>query len=390
MDNTNLTEELVTAKDNAYYIAVILSKKYFIISFTFIFTIAVGIAAFKFMPNMYKSSISLVPPKTNPNGIEGALSGVSSALKDFGLSKMGAGSSGDDYSLMVILNSRKVVDSLIHKYSLAQVYQIPDTFMSKVRKQFEENREISLEREGNYIISIWDIDKQRAANIANDYADIANNLVINIFQEEAVFNLNYMEIRQKTVDSNLNEISKKLENYSKDKMIFSPIDQAKSLSAGLAEIKSQIIINDISYEIAKNKYGENDPNTQNYKLLLEQTKMKLKEAETKPGYAGNFSVSNASEVGLTYAKLFTEFETLSKVKAFLIPSIEKQKLDVNRNIKSLIIVDKAIPADLKDRPKRSVLVLGAFLGGFILSILLVFSYHNMKLFRKKLKQININ
>lgn len=390
MDNNTQTDSSLNVNDNAYYVAVILSKKYFILFFTIIVTVSVGIAAFALLPNMYKSTINLVPPKTSTNGIEGALSGVTSALKDFGLSKMGGGASGDDYSFMVILESREVVDSIIRKYNLAKVYKLPDTLMSKVRKEFELNRDISFEKDGNYLISIWDIDKQRASNIANEYADIANGVAIKLFQEEASFNLKYMERRARTIDSNLNEISKKLESYSRDKMIFSPTDQSKALSVALSELKSQVIMNEISYDLAKNKYGENDPNTQNYKLLLEQTKQKLNDAENSPGFAGNFSVRDASEVGLTFAKLFTEFETLSKVKAFLLPSIEKQRLDVNRNIRSLLIVDRAIPADLKDKPKRSLIVLGAFIGSFILAILLVFAFHNFKSFRNKLKQITIN
>lgn len=390
MDNNTNTEESSLITDNAYYVAIILSKKIFVISFTFIVTLAVGISAFVFLPNMYKSTINLVPPKTSTNGIEGALSGVSSALKDFGLSKMGGGASGDDYSFIVILESREVVDSIIKKHNLAKVYKYPDTLMSKVRKEFEENREITFEKDGNYFISIWDVDKQRAADIANEYADIANGVAIRLFQEEASFNLKYMDSRVKIIDSALNVVSKKLEAYSKDKMIFSPTDQSKSLSLALAELKSQVIVYEISYDMAKNKYGENDPNTQNYKQLILQTKAQLSKAENEPGFAGNFSVKDASGVGLNFAKLFTEFETLSKVKAFLIPTIEKQRIDINRNIRSVLIVDKAIVADLKDKPKRSLLVLGAFLGSFILSILLVFIYHNLKMFRKKINQISIN
>ena len=99
-------------------------------------------------------------------------------------------------------------------------------------------------------------------------------------------------------------------------------------------------------------------------------------------------MTNATDIGLEYARLYTEFETFSKVKAFLIPTLEKTRLDLNKNINNLFVVDQAIPADKKDRPKRSLIVVGAIFGGFILSIFFIIVFHRTKNLLKQIKQYN--
>jgi uncharacterized protein involved in exopolysaccharide biosynthesis len=112
---------------------------------------------------------------------------------------------------------------------------------------------------------------------------------------------------------------------------------------------------------------------------------KISETENNPGAVGNFSMNNATDIGLEFARLYVEFETYSKVKAFLIPTLEKAKLDLHKQISNLFVVDEAIPADKKDRPKRSLIVLGAVAGTFILSIFIIIIVARISRLKQQLK-----
>ena len=104
--------------DSFYFWALIFRNKWFVILFTIIATgISTGVAFY--LPVWYKSTINVVPPK-NPADGDGMGSGISSALKDFGLTKLG-GAKGESYSFTVILNSRTVIDSLIRILSLIHI-----------------------------------------------------------------------------------------------------------------------------------------------------------------------------------------------------------------------------------------------------------------------------
>jgi len=72
----------------------------------------------------------------------------------------------------------------------------------------------------------------------------------------------------------------------------------------------------------------------------------------------------------------------------LLPMVEKAKLDEFSSTQSLYIIDQAIPAEKKDKPHRSVIIVGAFGGSFILAVLLVLFINSLKLFIIRIKKFN--
>jgi len=374
-DNNNIS-------DSFYFWALIYKNKLFIILFTLIVTLASVVIAYK-LPVWYKSTINVVPPKS-PVDSDSPVSGISSALKDFGVTKLGSKGS-DTYSFTVILNSRTVVDSIIMIYNLNKVYNLPQTSMTKIREQFINNSEISIEKDGNYTISIWDTDRNRAAKIANDYVKIANNHASKVFKTEALVNVEYLDNRIATLDTQIDLVSAKISKFSNQKFLIAPEEQAKAVSKAIVDLKSTEIQYEMMLNINKMRYGDNDSQTNTYKNLLSEIRTKINDIENKPGFAGNFSLNQTADVSLEYMKLMSQYEVFTKLKSILLPSLEKSKLDLVRNAQNVFIVDEAMAADQKDKPKRSLIILGAFISSFIFSIFLLIMFSNFSEFRKKYK-----
>lgn len=372
--------------DSFYIWAILYKKKLMIIIFTLLITLGAVIVSF-ILPEKFKSTVNVVPPKSTEDGLGGALSSVSSTLKNFGITKLGGAGGAESYTFIVILNSRNVIDSVIHKFELYDVYDLSKDEMDMVRKIFLSNLDVAYESEGNYYISIWDEDPQRAADIANYYVQIANKVAINLSQTEAKHNLEIMQTRLLTTDSTLNVISKELQKFSSENMIISPLEQAAAVSESYAELKAQKIQYEVMYEVYKSYFGENDDQTLMQKQMIEQLEINLDEIENKPGFAGDFSLRDASKVGIEYLRLFAEYETYTQVKAFLLPMVEKAKLDVKKASKSVYILDEAIPAEKKDLPKRSLIVVGAFIGSFVLILIFILLQSTFNSFRKRMKDL---
>lgn len=370
--------------DGIHLLAMIVRHWVFIL---IVVLLSTGISVFYSLqlPNWYASSVNTVPPKSAGGGLESAIGNISSALKDFGMTKLGGQSDG--YSFLVILHSKSVRDSMIKHFSLAKTYDIPDSLNSLVHKQFADNLEVVLQKEGNYEITVWDKDKNRAAVMANKFVEFANTIAIKMQRDEALVNKIYLEERLYFTDSTLTTVGEKLQKFSSNKMLYSPLDQAKSVSSAIAEVKSQMLQNEIMYDFYKKTYGEADPYVILHKQLAEETAAKLKTIENKPGFAGNFAMKDASGIGMEYMKLYTEYETYSKLKAFLLPLIEKARLDEISNTRSLFVVDYAVPADFKDRPKRSLIVGGVFLGSLVISIIVIIILNSIKVFKARLKEL---
>jgi uncharacterized protein involved in exopolysaccharide biosynthesis len=370
--------------DAMYLLAQIIRFKYFIIIITGIASIATLFMTLS-MPRWYTATVNAIPPKTNSSLLGGAMSGISSTLKEFGLTKLG-GQSGDDYSFLVILNSRSVKDSILDKFQLAKEYEIPDSERTKLYNALDENLELSYEKEGNYTISMTSKDKQKAADIANYTIELANSISQRVSRSEAIYNISFIGSRIVATDSALESISIQLQKYSKDKMVFSPLDQAKAISTAYATLKSELIIQETQWSILKNKYGENDQLTQSQKRTVEVLQQRLNDAETKPGFAGNFSLNEATGVGIEYARLFAQFETFTKVRSFLLPMLEEAKIKEKQETPTLMILDKAVPPDKHSKPKKAFIILGATFGAFLLSILFVVLLDGYK--RTKAKYLN--
>jgi capsule polysaccharide export protein KpsE/RkpR len=300
---------------------------------------------------------------------------------------MKTSTSGEAYSYIVILNSRTVIDSMIRKYELHKVYDIKKYKQKKLREEFLSNVEITFEKEGNYTITVWDTDKRRAANIANDYVQIANTHFVNIFRQDNLLSKKYFEERISTLDSSIKYYGELLKRFSQKTLLFAPEEQAKSIAQSISEIKSEQIKYDILSEYYSKNYGELDPVASLNKKLSQEFAGKLQTIQQKPGFAGNFSLTNATDVQVEYLKIYTEFETYSKVKAFLLPTIEKIKSDEIKQIQNLLIVDPAVPPDSKDKPKRVYIVAGSTFGAFIIGIMLIFIMNYFKELKMTLKEM---
>lgn len=377
-------EENKAEFDGAYLFAVILKQKKYIIASVLIATIISTIIAFS-MPNWYSATVNAVPPQTSQGGIESAMGSLSSTLKDIGLSKIGG--KDDGYSYLVILQTRSIRDSLIKKYQLDKVYDIPINNRTELYQALEENIEAGVEREGNYTVTITDKDPKRAADMANDFIEIVNSFYLDVNRREQKMNKEYAAQRLKSVDSAIKAISIELSLFSAEKMVFSPTDQAKAASSALAELKAQIYKSEIEYDLLKNNYGEDDPMTKIKKEIMLKSKNNYEQALTQKGFVGNFSLKEGAGIGIKYLQLYTEMEALSKVKGYLWPLYEKAKIDEVRNLQILITLDKAQIPDKKAKPKRSLIIAGSALGALIISILVIIAVINFRQFKNRYKAL---
>lgn len=360
--------------DGAEFLAIIYRNTWLLA----ILTIGSGLIAFGIawmMPNWYASTISFVPPNNANSMISGMMGNVSSALKDLGLGKM---NKGESYSYLVILNSRSLMDTLISRYDLSTEYQIPFDNKEDLYKEFLSNFEVELSPEGNYNVTLFSKDAKKAALMANDIVPIANNISIRLQKAEAETNRSYMELRLVRTDSILKNIADQLGQYSSKTLVFSPLDQSQAVAEALGTLKSTILKQEIQVEILKNTYGDKDPSTIAGIRLLDEMKTQLDKAENNPGFAGNFALKDALKVGSKYMKLYTEYEAMSKVKAFLLPMLEQAKLDEIREAPTMYVLDYAKPAIKKSRPKRLTIAAGTSIGVFVLCCLFLIIRTQMK------------
>lgn len=345
----------------------LLRFKWLIIGLSAVATIAGYLYAHS-LPPYFKSTVNCVPPSSDVGGLGGAIGGISSTLKDIGLAKLG-GKSGESYELIALLFSRTIRDSMISEFKLRDEYGLHGKTMDDVRDEFEDNIEVNLHAEGNYEISMWSKDPLKAVQMCRSFIAHVNDISNRISRTEATKNAAYLETRVAMMDSTLTVLTDSLSAYSKKYRVYSPLDQASASAKALAEVKGELLKQETLLGILETNYGRNDPQVRNASAVVERLKTQYEEAQTKPGFAGNFALSDAAGIGASYLRMYAEFEAFTKLKAFMMPTLEQARLDMNKTAPVLLVVDEPAPAEEKDKPRRLVIALGAGVGTFVTMII---------------------
>ena len=330
------------------------------------------------LPEYFRATINCVPPSQQMGGMGSMLGGISSTLKDIGLSKLG-GSSGETYEFITILFTRTIRDSMIRQFNLVEEYELQGEPMEDVRSEFDDNLEVEYHAEGNYEISIWSQSPSKSVEMCNAFVQYANQITNKIQRQEAEKTAMYMEQRIAVMDSGLAALTDSLQNYSRTYRLFSPLDQAKASAEALADTKAELLKQESILGILEQNYGANDPQVRSTKNLVTQLQQQYERAQTQPGFAGNFALTDAAGVGASYLRLYADFEAHTKLKAFLLPSLEQARLDINKAAPALLIVDAPVAPEERDRPKRTFIAVGAGLGVGILFVLILLAIRGWRM-----------
>lgn len=87
------------------------------------------------------------------------------------------------------------------------------------------------------------------------------------------------------------------------------------------------------------------------------------------------------DLGGEYIRWFRDVEIQYKILQFITPLYEQAKVEEQRQTPSVIILDKAIPAERKAKPKISLYTLIAFVISSLLSLVFVFLVEWLKRLR---------
>jgi len=329
------------------------------------------------MPKWYTSTANILPPK-NTGGLLGSISGFSSTIKDLSktLGRLGT-TSEEAYNYLAILQSRTYFEKVINKFNLREVYKFdPDDPIEEIIDELESNVKFNVEDEGNITIKVTDKDPKRAAAMANYFVQILNEISIELGTIEAKNNREFIEKRYLQVLKDLKNVEDSLRYFSEKFSVYSIEDQTKAAIKAAADIKAQIELQKIEYELLSRNYGNDHPLVLEKKLMINELQNRLKTMKFGESNLTSSSLSlytpfsQLPEVGIEYLRLMREYELQGKLLEFILPVYEQAKIEEKKDIPVCVVLDKAVPAQKKSYPKRVIIVVASFAGSLFLSIIL--------------------
>ncbi len=341
------------------YVYVLVKWRKFIIRNVLILTLLTAIVTF-LLPKWYKSTSSILPPKTKGLLNLGPLAGLSSLAKEFApltaLTKLGTPQ--EAYNYLAVLKSRTAIEAVIRKFNLMEVYDISDTSMEKTIKELEGNVNFDIEDEGYITIQVYDKNPQRAADMANYFVEVLNDLSNQLWTKEARDNREFIEKRVEEVKADLRIAEDSLKRYQEQHgMIFIP-EQVSSSISEVAKLFAAREAKEVERAVIERTAGKEN-------LLYRQLSVELSELNKK--------LATFPEVGISSLRLYRDLLIKQKILEFIMPLYEQAKVEERRDVPVVVVLDKAVPAERKAKPKVTLYALLAAVISTLISLTVVFT-----------------
>ncbi len=360
-----MDEQKKTNTSFSDYIYILYKWRKFLIINIFIVTSLATLYAF-LLPKEYKATtVVMVPPENSMLGLGGltGLIGGKSSSSNIGAKLLGV-SKGDEDILLGILNSRTALTNVIVKFDLIKYYEINDKNIDKALRVFTDDISFEPNEFGMIEITVANRDPQKSAEIANYFVRIldSTNIALNI--EQATNNRKFIEQRYLKNISDLRKAEDSLSMFQKKYGVFAVPEQLEVAVKAAGEIEAQLTNKELESYFIKQIYGDNSPQMMGLKTQIEMLKTKVVEINKadKLSSVSNilFPFKEAPEMTIHYLRYYREVEIQSKILEYVLPLYEQTKVEEQKSIPTIAIIDKAIPPILKDSPKRAFIILAFF------------------------------
>lgn len=311
----------------------------------------VTVSVYLLVTPRYTSTVKFITPQAPQSVGAGALSAL-------GLQGLG-GSIGsalrnpaDIYGAFLVSN--RVRDGIIDQYKLMELY--PDSIREDVREIVGNQVEIKIGRDGIMTVSVIDKNPQRAADIANQYPVLLQDMLAEYAVNEANVRRDYFikQVKQMREKIKLQEMELKQTGVSADML---KLDMNSSVGE-IANLKAAITSQEIRLRSLTAYLA---PTAPEYKLVqgeLNSLRSQLQKVENT-----HTQQQGSSNYPDKYRSYLYDLQLLEN----LIKQAELAQIDANKEEVLVQVMDPAEPASRKSSPSyRNALIISTLVTGVVL------------------------
>jgi tyrosine-protein kinase Etk/Wzc len=371
------TNEVTPATSLIDFLTVVTKHRRFISRFVVLVTVGTIIVSF-LLPKWYKSSASVFPAEKAD--LLGGLEGISSLAKAFSPAKAISSLSGNPETdrYLAILKSGTVLSAVIQKFDLVHVYDITSYPNEKTVKELLSNTEFTVESEGNLTVTVYDRNPQRAADMANYFVEVLNKTNTELQAQNARGNREFIEERYR---KNLNDLAvaeDSLKAFQKQYGIIALPEQTEASIKAAADITGELALKEVQAGVLRRTLAPDNPAVVSAQIELDELRKKLAQMNSGSSYvSGDMRVfvpfSKVPDLGTEYIRRFRDVEIQYKILQFITPLYEQAKVEERRQTPSVLVLDRAFPAERKSKPKVMLFGLIALTASLMISFFVVFT-----------------
>lgn len=326
------------------------------------------------LPNWYQASARLLLPTSG-----GGSSLAASLLRSLPAASalLGGTSSGDFIRYQAILTSRSLMEEAVDTFDLIEVYELEESPRPQelAVSALRGNTSFEVDIEFEFLsVSVLDQDPERAAAIANFLVRGLNRINATLSSQSAAGYRRFVEQRYVEARRAVDSLFDASQRFQQEYGVFDLPAQTEAFLTQLANLRAGEIQAQVQYEALRDQLGPNNAHVQALRDVTRAAERQYRRA--LEGSEEVLPVAQDSVPGVVrqYAALELEQLIQTSILEVIGPMYEQARLDEEREVEAVQVVDYAVPPKRKAKPKRSVIVIAATLSAFLLSVLFVLLY----------------
>ena len=348
-----------------------------ILKITLIATILLFIILFFLYPKTYYSFAKILPPNE-----ETGLSGLGSLLSGSDVSSLllSGKTQGNSQLYMEILRSRSAAEYVVKKLNLFEYLNSDDLHEAAIK--LSDDLDLNLSKEGivtisvkvtssvlPYVFSDTDSLKTFSALLSNTYIEALDKINNKKRSTKAKRAREFIEEQLIVTKTALDTAEMNLMLFQKKNKTVSLPDQLKSVIESAARLKNEITIKEIELGLLKNNFQSNSKT-----IIAEEQKLEQLNDQYQKLNIGEqdylLAFNDVPEMGRKLAEIYREVKIQNELYLFLQQQYYREKIQENKDIPTIEVLDVAIPPIKQSSPRVVYLsIVGTF---FIFTILSVF------------------
>jgi tyrosine-protein kinase Etk/Wzc len=387
----NKRKERTLAEIFLHYVAIVLRYKWFIIIFTAF--CAVGSVTLAIVSLVLPSEISPLPNQFTANALllfQREDIGLDALRQTMGLETSFPRSNFDYGNLAIrIIHSRSFLDELIEAYNIFEKYGIESRIQLYGREAILNRLMSEYSRTTYELIMLYeDTDPIRAYDILTSIVTqlqdwFFSKLITARTNKKLLYEKKLLELRDE-----ITKLERQILQIQKQYGVLSLDELATQQAEIIGSLQSQLVVKEMEIKNYSQIATTQDPHLSKLKAerdnildLIEQVEKGL------PGYDSALLPKKAlPEIALDFSHLQQSLDIQNRIYENLSQQYEIAKLTLEAEPLFQVIEWPEIPKE-KSGPKRTLIIAGATVGGFLLSVLLVIVYDLIRKMLNKRKQI---
>ncbi len=315
------------------YLAAVVRHMRGIAAFVLGVTLVAVVVAF-LLPQWFASESTLLPPTEGSDGF----STMASLIQNAALNKIGMFSTQTPSDVFAeILRSRTLQEDLIDTYDLRSVYKARNTDIAL--RRLDKHLRVEVDKAGVIHVRAEDRNAKRAADMANHLVEGLDRFNREAYNTRAKRVRVFLEGRLADVSKRMHEAESALSEYERKNKVVATTESAGV--NGIASVMSEWMNLQIRRAYVSNFSREDSPALQEI-----DSEMRAYERE----------LAKMPALKQEGSRLALEAELQRRLFSLITAQYEDARVQEARDTPTITVLDAARPAQLRARPRRSLLV----------------------------------